>query len=64
MIIKQNLHPIGEPQAVAFTSLESVKEFAKKAGEVLIEDKDENYIVILIHPTYENVATVAKYFKL
>ncbi len=62
VIIKQNLHPIGEPTAVGFTSLELVKAFAEAGGKVLIED--ENYIVILINATYENVATVAKYYKL
>lgn len=63
MIIKQNLHPIGEPQVVAFTSLESVREFAKKNGEILIEDENY-YLIVFIRPTVENVATIAKYYKL
>ena len=64
VIIKQDLHPIGEPTAVGFTSLEAVKKFAEASGKILIEDEYGNYLVIIIYSTSENVPTIAKYYKL
>lgn len=64
VIIKQDLHPIGEPTAVGFTSLEAVKKFASTNGEILIEDEYGNYLVVIIYSSSSNVATVAKYYKL